>query len=347
MTIYDYITAKEVAAYYNTKKAQQSLPPYLGEELFPDKKQIGLDMSFIKGAKGLAKILKLSAFDAKAVKRDRIGFEKLQTEMPFFKEAMSVDEKTRQELLKVIATGNQTYIDMVLNKIFNDQETLLEGASVVRERMRMQLLSTGTIIMANNGQAVEYDYGMPENHQVEANTKWDAKGADPIADITDWQDLLEQEGNGRPTRAITSRKIMRQLAKIPAIIAAIYVLGQGKVTPDEASVRNYIADKTGLDIVVYEKFYKDVDDTTKRMLPEDLFIMIPEGELGNTYFGTTPEEADLMASGIANVSIVDTGVAVTTSKLVDPVNVDTKVSQVCLPSFEAADQIIIAEVLSE
>ena len=346
MTIFDYITAKEIAAYYNTKAAETTLPPYLGEELFPNKKQLGLDLSFIKGAKGLAKILKLSAFDAKTVKRDRIGFEKLQTEMPFFKEGMSIDEKTRQELLRVLQTGNQEYIDMVLNKIFADEITLMEGAAVVRERMRMQLLATGEITLANNGEAIDYDYGVPSNHKVTPSTLWSVVAtADPLADITAWQDLMEQAGYGRPTRAITSRRVLRALAKIDSVKNAIYVLGQGKVTPDEASVRTYIADRTGLDIVVYEKFYKDVDDSVNRMLPDDLFIMIPEGTLGNTYFGTTPEEADLMASGIANVSIVDTGVAVTTSKLVDPVNVETKVSQVCLPSFEAADQIIIADVL--
>lgn len=346
MTIYDYIVAKEIAAYYNTKAAEQSLPPYLGEELFPNKKQLGLDMSFIKGAKGLAKILKLSAFDAKAVKRDRIGFEKVQTEMPFFKEAISVDEKTRQELLRVMQTGNQEYVDIILNKIFDDQTTLLEGASAVRERMRMQLLATGTIMLENNGQVYEYDYGVPAEHKVTPTKLWNAEGADPIADITAWQDLMEMAGYGRPTRAITSRKVLRNLAKVPSIVNAIYVFGQGKITTiDESVVRNYIADKTGVDIVVYEKFYKDVNDEVKRMLPEDLFIMIPAGQLGNTYFGTTPEEADLLASGVANVSIVDTGVAVTTSKLVDPVNVETKVSMVSLPSFEAADQIIIADVM--
>ena len=346
MTIYDYITSKEIAAYYNTKAAQTTLPPYLGEELFPNKKQLGLDLSYIKGAKGLAKILKLSAFDAKAVKRDRIGFDKIQTEMPFFKEAMSVDEKTRQELLRVIQTGNQELIDLVLNKIFNDELTLLEGASVVRERMRMQLLSTGTIVMANNGQTYEYDYGVPASHKVSPINLWSVtNSADPVADITAWQDLLETAGYGRPTRAITSRRVLSAMAKIESVKNAIYILGQGKVTPDEASVKAYIADRTGLDIVVYEKFYADVDGTTKRMIADDLFIMIPEGQLGNTYFGTTPEEADLLGSNVANVSIVDTGVAVTTSKLVDPVNVDTKVSQICLPSFEAADQIIIADVL--
>lgn len=345
MTIYDYITAKEIAAYYNTKAASTTLPPYLGEELFPNKKQLGLDLSYIKGSKGLAKVLKLSAFDAKAVKRTRIGFERMETEMPFFKEAMSVDEKTRQELLTVMQTGNRAYIDMVLNKIFDDQTTLVEGAAVVRERMRMQLISTGVITMASNGQTYQYDYGVPATHKVTATTLWNAAGADPIANITAWQDLIEQDGNGRPTRAITSRRVMNELAKADAIKNAIYVMGNGAVTPDEASVKAYIASKTGLDVIVYEKFYKAEDDSVQRMIADDLFIMLPEGQLGNTYFGTTPEEADLIGSGVANVSIVDTGVAVTTSKLVDPVNVDTKVSQITLPSFEASDSIIIADVL--
>lgn len=345
MTIYDYITAQELEVYYNTRAAAQTEPPFLGEELFPNKKQLGLDLSYIKGAKGLARVLKLSAFDAKALKRDRIGFEKIETEMPFFKEGMSVDEKTRQELLRVMQTRNQAYIDMVLNKIFDDQMTLLDGASVTRERMRMQLLSTGSITLASNGQTVQYDYGVPADHKVTPTTLWNATGADPIGDITTWQDKIESDGYARPTRAITSRKVVRQLAKIPAIKEAIYVLSQGKVTPTESEVLNYILAQTGLDITVYEKFYENESGVKTRMIADDLFIMIPEGELGNTYFGTTPEEADLLASGIANVSIVDTGVAVTTSKLVDPVNVETKVSMISLPSFEAADEIIIADVM--
>ena len=76
-------------------------------------------------------------------------------------------------------------------------------------------------------------------------------------------------------------------------------------------------------------------------------MLIPSGDLGNTWFGTTPEESDLMASSaVDNVSIIDTGVAVTTMRRADPVNVETKVTQISLPSFEAADQIIIADVIA-
>lgn len=46
----------------------------------------------------------------------------------------------------------------------------------------------------------------------------------------------------------------------------------------------------------------------------------------------------------ANVNIVDTGIAVTTYKTVDPVNVEMKVSMVGMPSFERANEIVILDV---
>ena len=64
------------------------------------------------------------------------------------------------------------------------------------------------------------------------------------------------------------------------------------------------------------------------------------------WFGTTPEESDLMTSSVANVSIVDTGVAITTIKIPDPVTVETKVTQLCLPDFPTADEICIIDVIA-
>ena len=73
-------------------------------------------------------------------------------------------------------------------------------------------------------------------------------------------------------------------------------------------------------------------------------VLFPSGTLGKTWFGTTPEESDLMTGANASVSIVDTGVAITTMKHDDPVNVETKVTMICLPSFEQADQVYILDI---
>ena len=62
------------------------------------------------------------------------------------------------------------------------------------------------------------------------------------------------------------------------------------------------------------------------------------------YSGTTPEEADLRASKIADVALVDTGVAISTYMETDPVRKDTKTSQICLPSGENINKIGILTV---
>ena len=66
-TIFDYFTAKALAAYYNTTIADKNMQPFLGDELFPARKKMGLDLKWIKGSKGLPVVLKTSAFDVAAL----------------------------------------------------------------------------------------------------------------------------------------------------------------------------------------------------------------------------------------------------------------------------------------
>lgn len=80
-----------------------------------------------------------SAFDAKATFRDRIGFEKLETEMPFFREGYKIKEKDRQEMLRV-QESSDPYAAEVIARVFDDTRDLIDGANVVPERMIMQLL---------------------------------------------------------------------------------------------------------------------------------------------------------------------------------------------------------------
>lgn len=344
MTIFDLVTAPELTAYWET--LNQDRAPYLGETLFPNQKKLGLDLKWLKGSKGLPVVLKLSAFDAQAVPRTRIGFEKISAEMPFFKESMYVDEELRQELNKVLESGNQAYIDSVINRVFDDEGTLIDAAAVARERMRMMLLTTGTIVMASNGQTYTYDYGLTSAQKPTVGTSWSTVTADIIGDIRTWQDEREDATGVRPTRAICSRKTFGYILKNNNIRNAVW--GNSASAPiNEAKAKQYLMDELDLEVVIYTKRYKDESGATQKFVPDDTFVLFPAGNLGSTWFGTTPEESDLMASAsVDNVSIVDTGVAVTTMRRADPVNVETKVTQIALPSFEAADQIVIADVIA-
>lgn len=343
MSIFDLIKAPELTSYW--EENAQDRPPYLGEELFPADKKLGLKLDWIKGANGLPVVLKPSAFDVGAVPRPRLGFDKLSAEMPFFKESTYIDEELRQQLNLVLETGNSAYIDAVVNRVFADEMHLLEGARARREQMRMMALTTGAIAISANGQSYSYDYGMPADHKSEVTTSWSTTTSDPIEDMRNAMDKIEDDTGVRPTRAICTRKTWGYLRVNEKIIKSIFVLSNGQVTAlSDARLSQYLMDELGLELIVYGKRYKNDTGTATQFVPDDTVVLFPEGTLGTTWFGTTPEESDLMGGKVANVSITDVGVAVTTMEKADPVNVETKVTQICLPSFESADSVYILDV---
>ena len=343
MSIFDLVTSQELSAYW--LELTQDREPFLGEELFPDDKKRGLDLKWIKGAKGLPCVLKTSAFDAKAIPRPRIGFEKLSAEMPFFKESTYIDEELRQELNMVLETGNQAYIDSVMTKVFDDEIRLIESAAVSRERMRMQAITTGVVAMAANGQSYSYDYGMPGNHKAEANVSWsDTANADPCEDIRVAKEVILDDTGTTVTRAVCNSVTWRKLRNNEKIKKEIFVMTNGAGAVRDTQLMDYLSDLLPDGIALNDKRYVDESGAVQKYIPDDVFVLLPPQTLGKTWFGTTPEESDLMSHGKANVTIVDTGVAVTTITMEDPVNVETKVTQICLPSFEAADEVFILDV---
>lgn len=342
MTIFELVHAPELTAYWETFSKDR--PPYLGEVLFPSQKKMGLDLKWIKGSMGVPVVLKPSAFDVGAVPRPRIGFDRLATQMPFFKESTYIDEELRQELNMVLETGNQAYIDSILNRVFNDEIRLLEGARARREQMRMMALTTGSIAIVANGQKYDYDYGVPNGHKATVTKSWSDTTADIIGDIGKWQEVVEQDTGVKPSRAVCDNKVWANIRKNAAIQKAIFPMSTSGAPVSDMRLKQYLMEELGLEVTVYTKMYTNDLGVATRFMPADTFVLMPAMELGNTWFGTTPEESDLMSSAAANVAITDLGVAVTTVQKTDPVNVETKATMICLPSFEAADQIFIADV---
>lgn len=345
-TIFDLINARNIATYYEENGSNRI--PYLGETLFPARKQLGLDLSWIKGFNGLPVQLKPSEFDVKATLRDRIGVNKIDTEMPFFREGMRIGEKERQEILRLMDSTNSQYLMPVLNRIYDDVTNLVNGARVSRERMIMQLLSTGKISIEANRIDYDYDYQLPLAHTetLMGNDQWSDPDSNPIDDIRTWQDQVEDDTGVRPTRAICTRKTWNYLLANNSIRLDMNPAGGQNIILTGDMLERYLVTKLGLTVAVYnKKFATEVGGSAQNFYPDDHFTLLPEGNLGNTYFGTTPEEADLMSGNTdAEVQIVDTGVAITSVKEPHPVNVYTLVSQICLPSFETIDNIFIAKV---
>lgn len=338
MRIYDLYNNKTIAEYY--VEAVSNKIPYLGETLFPAKKKIGLDLKYIKSSKGIPQVLKLSAYDTKATLRDRAGFTDVESEMPYFKEGFLIKERDRQELNKLIDSGNQAYVDVILNNVFDDAKNLIEGAKTQFERMRMQLLCKGKIQISSNDIGIDYDYGV---NKTTVTASWATSTTGIMADLENAMDKVETRSGVRPTRAICTSKTFKYLRENEKIVGAIRALNTTKYVTSKM-VKEYIKDELDLAIQIYDKKYKDESGTDHQFFDDDIFTLLPGEILGNSWYGTTPEESDLMGSSVANVSIVNVGVAITTSETVDPVNVNTKASFIGLPSFENSDMVEIIDV---
>ena len=339
-SIYELVTAENVTSYWT--ELNQNTQPDIGETLFPVQQQLGTELKWIKGASNQPVGIRLSSFDAKSIRRDMEGIKEYSTKMPFFKESVYIDEDMRQQLNNFIDANKPAIVDRILSRIFDRNAKLIDATKITLERMRMEALTTGTITLSSNGQSYTYDYGVPANHKKTVGTSWSDASADIIGDIQSYKDMMKAEGV-TITRAICNSSVANNFKKNTAMKNAIYVFAGGTVDITTEVARRYIASETGVTIVVNDNVYVDEQGQAHKYVPNDTIVFMPDGILGYTNLGTTPEESDLMNNLNANVSIVNEGVAVTTSQMVDPVNVDTKVSMIALPSFEEADKVVIVD----
>lgn len=347
MKIIDVYSAKAVSLVQTEVASNRKR--YIGEGLFPAKKKMGLDLKWIKTSKGLPVSLSPSNFDAVSTLRSREGFKMTETEMAFFRESRIVKETDEQEMLRV-QESTDPYVQEILSRVFDDANDLVEGARVVPERMIMQLLapSDGSPKISIQADGVTYEYNYDPNNDYKTNNfaelsgetdKWsDVENSDPLEDVSNGLDSVEAKTGERPSVMIVSRQTMNYLKKNKKIKSAILAQNvTANIFMDDARVNELFSSELGVNIIVYAKQYKNEDGVVSKFYPDGFATLIPSGALGNTWYGTTPEERALMGSKEADVSIVNTGVAVAVTVSNDPVQTKTTVSEIVLPSYERMD----------
>lgn len=324
------------------------------EFLFPFKKQIGLKFEFVKGKDNQNTRLVAAGFNTNVLYRDRIGAETLRGSMPFFKEAYAIDEETRQELIQASVAQNGAYIDILLSKIFDDTDNLLESAEITAECMRAQLVGAGTIAIAENGGSWEYDYGFDSSTQYKDLTSsgyWGKDGVKPLETIETAIETYENnhKQNSPKFLVISQTLFNKYLRKDAEIVKYFASLNTPVLYPTKEQVKGYVESLFDIRIIISKNTYKkarDFDGEALPMYPTDRFTLIGADTLGNTLYGTTPEAADLMngTNKGADTALTSKGVTVTTWVTPDPVNKNVKVSEVCIPTCPQLDKLYIVKV---
>lgn len=336
------VTAKNVREYW---EADTNRAPYLGEVFFKTRTQKGLKFSFLKGKQGLPVALVPANWNTDVLYRDRIGVTELSGKLPFFKEAYAVDEELRQDIL----TAKEEYAGQLFSQVFDDTNDLLDGANVAVERMRMQLLSQGTILIQANGVDKAYDYGFNSSTQsVTESTLWSASGATPFASVVARKKAYKKLTKKEAKYAVFGVDAYEKLANDSAVIDYFAKLPVPNLAPTDDEIKRYLEARLGLTIFVNDKEYlkaRDFNGTPTPFYPVDKYTLLSTLDLGETIYGTTPESIDLTSGGALSVEVMPNNVTITTWRETDPVNVNVKVSEVVAPSCPAIDQIYIVKVL--
>lgn len=353
--LFDAITSRAIAAYFNEVYKPVNT---IARSLFPIQHKIGIKLAWIKGTKGVTPSLAPSAFDAKATLRSRDGITVTETKMPYFKEGIRLSETDRQELLFLGDSVNSPLRDRVVGEFFDDAATLLVAANYVPERMVFQLLfpedGIPAIRFADNGVTYAYTYGdqaWKDGHYVAlaGTSLWTASATcDPLKDITTLKNKLRTT-YGAVTRYLVMNSNTFALAAASNAIKNLFVLANGN-TPNMALLPSQVTDlierATGCRVIVDDDVYVDENGVTQLYVPDGYIAFTPDGALGTMFRATTPAEADLIGRADVDVSIVDSGVAISTKVEFDPVEKIVIASQIVLPSYERIDSVGLMKVIA-
>lgn len=333
--------------------------PYLGLQWFPEEKKVGLDLKWIKTHKGLPVSLAPSNFDALPTIRARGGLKTEKTQMAFFREQMIVTEEDEQEIDRITSVDDP-YLRNALQSIYNDTNTLVSGAEVVPERMRMSLLATtdGHPVIGIESDGVKYAYDYDPNGEYakdhylknSGTAMWtDTVNSKPLTDLNNARKALAKKGKIASYVLMNSNTFQYLLenAQIKNAILAQNLTANIEITDE--NVISVVRNRTKLTIVLYDKMYaeKQADGTEVEayFYPDNKVTLLPSGALGRTWFGTTPEERTARQVADVDVATYGTGIAVATKvEYGPPAITSVTASEIVLPSYEGMDSTFVIEV---
>ncbi|MDQ0269945.1 major capsid protein [Cytobacillus purgationiresistens] len=316
--------------------------PLLGETLFPEVKHDTLDFSYFKAGSKLATIASVHAFDTEAEIGSREAAEQA-LEAAYVKRKLQITEKDLIALKFPRTEGEKKYL---MGQVFNDIDMLVAGVKARIELMRMEALSTGKVTLNENGLNMTINYHVPSEHQeaLSGTGRWTEDTADIIGDLERWAGTLDE----KPTRALTSNKILTQMLRNSKIIGYLYGKDSGRI-PTRSDLNAFLLQHDLPQIAVYDAKYRKQNEngtyTKYRYLGENKFVMFGDGSLGETLYCPTPEESRMILEG-ADVSNVDKVITMVYEEGKDPISTWTKAAATAIPSFPESENVFQAQPIA-
>lgn len=336
-TIEEALSTQELIDYMKTPPKTDMLL----ETLFPSRKSESLDVKMIRGANNLPVSATVHAFDSETEIDSREGAKFDIAEKVLIKRKRSLNEK---ELIILTQPRNSIEETQIINKIFNDVDVLYKSVLTRVEAFRGEALSTGKLVINENNYKTTIDYAVPSGHK--ATYTWGSGTPDILGNLYDACDTVLNDSGFSVTRALTSKKVINKMLKDASVRKAIYGVNSDKMLT-LTDLNTFLQSEGFPQVAAYDKRYrvlgKNGKYTSCRFFPENAFVLMPDGNLGESIYGPTAEEIELRTRPGVDVSSVG-NVCVVQYATEDPTRRWIKAVATALVTFPCADQVFMATI---
>lgn len=307
------------------------------------------------GPAGLLDVADYRAYNAEPTFGRREGIKAIEGTLPPLGRQMTLNEydqlvarDAEEEVREPLLRDSERVASAIARRVELARADALVNASV----------TIGTQQQRENGLALKVDFNRSEDHEVTAATLWsDYADADILDELEAWAQVYRDTNGVEPGAILTSRKVVRAMARNEQIRGAIR--GDNTLARVRQSDVNDLLEDEGLPPIYTYEASADVFDATagrrvrRKLIPEHKFLFLPPpgdpitevgGHMGVSLWGTTVE-ARLPDYGIEPGEEPGIVVAAFIERKT-PVRVDTIGTAIALPVMVQPDLSFVADVLA-
>ena len=328
---------------------------YLHELLFPADETSELTIDVVREGSRLPVMAQIAELGTQVEYGSREGMTGQRISIPKIQRGRAMDEKLVRAMLQGSLRNNE--VAEIRRTQLNDADYAVDAIKARKEWIAMQAVTTGSVTYAEAGAPpinVDFGFGADQKPVLSGTDLWsDTANSNPLDDIMTWTNTFGDKGINLP-RALASRQVISYLLQNINIRKAYFGDPSGTANPpqlNKAQLDELFVSQGLPKVVAYDTQARvenraltngKVAFTNVRMAPQNRFVMLPEGPLGNYLWAETTEE---MMGHIQAEKTDSNGIYVFRKVNEHPIRVETIGVNLAFPAFGLNDSVVTATVL--